>query len=125
VLWTDKSSNEDGFRIQRSLNGGSTWTTAGTVGPNITAFRDDGRTTEQQVCHRVIAFNEQGNSGASNVDCTTPPAAPTNLTASSVPAGITLAWSDNSAAEDGYQVQRSTNGTTFGTIANLAVNARS
>jgi hypothetical protein len=123
--WADKSSNEDGFRIQRSLDAGSTWTTAATVGPNIKVFRDNGRTTEQAVCYRVLAFNEHGNSAASNTDCTIPPAPPGNLTASSAPAGISLTWSDNSAAEDGYEVQRSTDGTTFSTIANLAPNATS
>ena len=126
TTWTDKSSNEDGFRVQRSTDGGATWTTAGTVGPNITAFRDNGRSTERPVCYRVVSFNEHGSSAASNVDCTTPPAKPANLTASVTAQGsVTLAWAENSSVEDGYQVQRSTDGTTFSTIANLAANAKS
>jgi len=126
ATWTDKSNNEDGFRVQRSTDVGATWTTAGTVGPNLTAFRDNGRTTERAVCYRVIAFNEHGNSAASNTDCTTPPAKPTNLAASAASqAGINLTWADNSKAEDGYQVQRSTDGTTFSTIANLPANTTS
>lgn len=126
TTWTDKSSNEDGFRIQRSVDGGAAWTTAATVGPNISAFRDNGRSTEQPVCYRVVSFNEHGSSAPSNVDCTAPPAAPTNLTASATAeGGIHLTWSDNSNVEDGYQVQRSIDGTTFSSLTNLPANTTS
>jgi hypothetical protein len=122
----DKSSNEDGFRIQRSLDAGSTWTTVGTVGPNLTTFRDDGRASEQPVCYRVLAYNEHGNSGASNVSCTTPPGGPTNLTASApTEGGISLTWTDNSSIEDGYEVQRTTDGVSFRTRVILGANTTS
>jgi hypothetical protein len=125
VSWTDKSSNETGFRVKRSLDGGSTWTTAATVGANVTAYQDGGRGPEQQVCYRVVAFNAVGAS-SSDTDCTTPPAAPTNLVASAAAqGGINLTWADNSSAEDGYQVQRSGDGTTYSTITNLAANTTS
>jgi hypothetical protein len=93
------------------------------VAANITAFRDNGRGTEQAVCYRVMAFNEHGNSAPSNVDCTTPAAKPTGLAASATAAGIGLSWADNSNVEEGYQVQRSSDGATFSTIANLAADA--
>lgn len=125
VTWTDKSSNEDGFRIRRSLDAGATWTLAGKVGPNVTTFQDKGRTSEHDVCYRVVAFNEHGTS-ASNTDCTTPPAAPGNLSASAAAAGgINLLWADNSRTEDGYEIQRSSDGVTFGTIADLGANSTS
>ena len=106
VSWLDNSSDEGGFRIERSLDLGSSWTAAGTVGPNVSASLDSGRASEQQVCYRVIAFNAWVVSAPSNADCTTPPAAPTNLTATAVdPAPtIDLTWMDNSAVEDGYVV---------------------
>jgi hypothetical protein len=106
------------------LDAGATWITAGTVGPNVTIFLDNGRTSEQAVCYRVVAFNEHGTS-ASNIDCTTPPAKPTNLAAAAAQGGINLTWADNSSAEDGYEVQRSTDATTFSTIADLGANATS
>jgi hypothetical protein len=108
VVWTDNSMDEDGFRVERSLDAGSTWITAGTAGPNTTLLYDNGRASEQQVCYRVIAFSDGGDSPPSNTDCTVPPAAPTNLTWSmidSTTGEVELTWTDNSAVEDGYQVQ--------------------
>lgn len=107
VGWTDNSTNEAGFRVERSLDGGASWTLAGTLGPGITEFHDADRTSEQQVCHRVIAFNAGGDSPPSDTDCTTPPAAPTDLIAArfdSVTMMVELTWTDNSAVEDGYEV---------------------
>ncbi|OLC32994.1 MAG: hypothetical protein AUH81_14955 [Candidatus Rokubacteria bacterium 13_1_40CM_4_69_5] len=104
-LWLDQSSNETGFRIERSTDGGASWVTAGTTGIDVYYFTDQGLSAEQQVCYRVIAFNSVGESAASNAPCTTPPAGPTNLTVAAVDATtIDLAWSDNSAVEDGYEV---------------------
>ncbi len=126
VRWIDNSTNEGGFRVQRSLDLGSTWTMAETTGPNVTAFSDGGRASEQQICYRVIAFNAGGDSPPSSSDCTTPPAGATGLTATGL-AGPTvdLAWTDNSAVEDGYEVQRAAGGGAFSTVADLPANSTS
>lgn len=126
LRWIDNSTNEDGFRVERSLDAGATWTSAETVGPNVTSSSDAGRTSEQLVCYRVIAFNRGGNSPPSNSDCTAPPAAPTGLTATGVDGPATdLAWTDKSAVEDGYQVLRATDGVTFTAVADLPANSTS
>ncbi len=126
VSWIDNATTEDGFRLERSLDLGSTWALVGTVGPNVTSLSDDGRVSEQQVCYRVIAFNRGGDSPPSNTDCIAPPSGPSNLTAAAAAnQGIDLTWTDNSAVEDGYEVQRSEDGVTFSTIANLAANSTS
>ncbi len=127
VSWVDNSTTEGGFRVERSLDAGSTWTNAGTVGSNVASFQDPGRSSEQQVCYRVSAFNAGGDSPPSNADCTAPPAAPTGLTATAEadqPA-IDLAWKDNSAVEDGYEVLRDDG--IFGRwlVANLPANTTS
>ena len=109
VGWIDNSTNEDGFRVERSLDGGSTWITARSTNANATFSTDDGRTSEQQVCYRVIAYNGQGDSPPSNTDCTTPPAAPSDLIVAatgSMGEINNLAWVDNSGVEDGYEVQQ-------------------
>jgi hypothetical protein len=124
ITWIDNSSIETGFRVERSLDLGSTWLSAGTVNPNVTSFSDSERASEQQVCYRVIAVMPQGLSPASIPDCTTPPAVPSSLTASALDGQtIDVTWIDNSAVEDGYEVQRST--AVFGTfvvVANLSQN---
>lgn len=107
VGWDDASANETGFRIERSENGGATWASAGSQPANTLGFSDIGRTPDQQMCYRVFAFNTVGDSPSSPVDCTAPPAGPTNLFATSGPnLSIDLTWKDNSNIEDGYEVRR-------------------
>jgi len=125
VTWIDNATNEDGFWVQRSATNTGSW--EGVIGlmyPDATGTTDFGRASEREVCYRVIAFNAQGNSTPSNVDCTTPPASPTNLTATAVDSRtVDLSWADNSGAEDGYEVLRSTDGMSFGTVASLPANS--
>lgn len=108
VRWLDNATNEDGFRIERSADGGALWVVAGSTpasGGNYNFFGDGARPSEQPVCYRVIAFNAAGDAATSNSACTTPPAPPTNLTVTQVDAGtLQFTWSDNSAVEDGYQL---------------------
>lgn len=55
-----------------------------------------------------------------------PPAAPTNLTATStVKRKVTLRWTDNSTNETGFRIYRSTNGTSFSLRATVAANVTS
>jgi len=107
VIWAEPSTNEDGFRIERSTDGQATWAVAVSADPSQTGFTDGDRASEQPVCYRVIAFNGLGDSPPSNVDCTTPPAAPSDLVATTVAGNeIDLTWTDHSAFEDGYEVDR-------------------
>jgi hypothetical protein len=107
MYWGDASTNEAGFRVERSENSGASWATADSRPANSTGFFDGGRAPDQQVCYRVFAFNSVGDSPPSPVDCATPPAGPTNLVATTAPGlAIDLTWSDNSSVEDGYEVQR-------------------
>jgi len=104
LSWTDNSSNEDGFRIYGSIDGGAVWDLAGTVGAN-NKYGETYAVAEQPVCYRVVAFNAGGEAAPSNTACTTPPAEPTNLTATRVDTEtVELTWNDNSAVEDGYRV---------------------
>ena len=104
-MWLDQSTNEAGFRVERSADGGASWVTAVTTGINEYYLTDQGLSAEQQVCYRVIAFNSDGESAPSNADCTTPPAGPSDLVVTGVDGRtVDLAWTDNSAVEDGYEV---------------------
>jgi hypothetical protein len=123
ITWTDNSSNEIGFRVERSTSEAGRWDTLFIQGPNVTLAQNS-VAAEQQFCYRVIAFNNQGDTAPSNVDCTSIPTRPTSLTAQLTGSGtIDLRWVDNSAVEDGYEVQRRTNGGLFATLANLPPDA--
>ena len=106
ITWSN-STTASGFRVERSTDGGGNWVSAGTTGTGETGFSDAGQASEQQVCYRVIATNSFGESSPSNMDCTIPPAGPTNLVAAvDVNGSIVLNWTDNSAFENGYEVWR-------------------
>lgn len=91
------------IRLERSLNGGTLWSRVDTY--NVSEYWDLQLTAEVKVCYRIIASNEAGDGQPSNSGCTIPPAAPTDLTMTSIdPQSVELTWRDNSAVEDGYQV---------------------
>jgi len=106
VTWSN-TATASGFRVERSTDGGGNWVSAGTTGAGETWFNDVGQASEQQVCYRLIAINSLGESSPSSVDCTPPPAGPTNLSAAvEVDGTIVLNWTDNSAVAEGYEVWR-------------------
>ena len=127
LSWDDKSNNEDGFKIERSPDG-STWTQIGTVGENVTTYEDTGLACETTYYYRVRAHNADGDSTYSNTisgstdDCPLePPAAPSNLVISqTTETSISLSWSDNSDNEDGFQIERSPDESTWEQIGTVA-----
>jgi predicted phage tail protein len=127
VSWTDESNNETGFTIERSTNG-TTFAEIGRVGANISTYANTGLTAGSYY-YRIRAYNSGGNSAYSNTATVAlgPPAAPTNLTASAVgnSSQANLRWRDNSSNETGFQVERSTNGSTFRVIATMTANVAS
>jgi fibronectin type 3 domain-containing protein len=104
VEWTD-TSNEVGFRIDRSTDGGMSWIVVGSANANYPAFFDNGLPPEQRYCYRVVAFNGLGESEPSSAACTTLLAAPTDLVAILIDGStVDLRWADVSSSEDGYVV---------------------
>ena len=63
--WTDNSSNEENFRIERSDNGVD-FTEIITTTFNVTGYTDTGLTPNTTYYYRVRASNFQGNSGYTN-----------------------------------------------------------
>lgn len=123
LAWTDRSTDEDGFSIERKTGEGGTWSEIDTVGPNITTYQDPGRSEGTTYFYRVRAFNEIGDSAYSNeIGVLTRPAAPTGLTATAInERRINLSWTDHSASETGFRVERKINAgdpwTAMGTVA--------
>lgn len=69
LTWKDNSSNETGFKIERSTNG-STFTQIATVGTNATSYSNTGLTANTLYYYRVRAYNAAGNSAYSNTAST-------------------------------------------------------
>jgi len=123
ISWTDNSSNEDGFGIERANAIGGPWAQVATAPANATTI-SQAVVAEHVACFRVIAFNADGPSLPSVADCATSPAAPTKLTlTNSGQLSVQLGWQDNSAVEDGYIVSRFQPLTGWTSVAKLDANA--
>jgi PKD repeat protein len=67
LAWTDNSSNEDGFNIERCSGANCTnFTQVATVGVNVRTYSNTGLTKNTFYTYRVRAYNSFGNSGYSN-----------------------------------------------------------
>jgi hypothetical protein len=131
LTWTDNSSDEDGFTIQRSLTG-LAWTTVATKSANATSHSDTGLDPETSYQYRVRAFSSNGESAWSNTATATTaavpapeaPVAPSNLVATYISdSQVNLAWTDNSNNEDGFTIERSPGGSEWAEIATRPANA--
>ncbi|HEY7119011.1 MAG TPA: alkaline phosphatase family protein [Tepidisphaeraceae bacterium] len=133
LSWTDNSSNETGFRIERSTDG-SNFGFLGSVGANVRSYTSGGLAASTKYYYRVLATGGDGNSGYSNVASATTssggstgaPAAPTNLSArasATVANAIDVFWTDNANNETGYKIERSTDGRTFSILGGGGANS--
>jgi len=118
LTWTDNSTNETGFRIERAVNGGG-FAAIGTTLANVTTFTDAGVIAAGTAySYRVFAYNAAGDSLPSNT--WTLPLTITGLTAS-VPfptaTGTPITWTATTAGGAGQAVDYQfvlINGTTGG-----------
>jgi len=131
LAWTDASSNESGFYVERATGAGGGFTRIATLAAGATGYVNTGLSAGTLYRYRVQAWNAVGDSAYSNeAPATTPappatPAAPSALTAT-VRSGtvIDLAWVDNATTETGFEIQQSTNGTTFTVVGTVGANVR-
>lgn len=125
LTWTDASSVETGYQIQR--NDGSGWTTLASTGP-MSGIGSNGNYTDTTVpkgvtvSYRIVALNGP-DADYSNIASVSMPSAPTGLTVKQTTPGpaAALAWTDTATNETGYWVRRSAdNGASWTTLAGSA-----
>ena len=139
LAWADASNNEDGFRVERSTDGGATFAQVAVLGANATAYADTGLSADRSYAYRVLAFNANGSAYTAVATATTPVAAPGPtptptpvVTAPNAPAGlaaravssrqINLTWTDGSSNEDGFRIERSLDGRTWTQVGTVGAN---
>ena len=126
LQWTDNATYEQGFRVERSVNGGA-FTVVGSLGVNVTSYSNTSLVSGTTYTYRVRAYDGPNDSAPSDTVSAAPlapPAAPSNLTATPVsPSQINLAWTDNATYEQGFKVERSTDGVSFTQIGTAGANA--
>jgi formylglycine-generating enzyme required for sulfatase activity len=122
LSWTDNSSNEDEFKIERKTGANGIWEYLGSVTANVVSCSDTGLSCETTYYYRVSSNNDKGDSDYSNESNaetqTCPdllPSAPSYPQASTISASeIDFSWTDNSNNEDGFKIERKTgSGGTF------------
>ena len=124
VNWTESSGAADGYRVERASVPEGPWEQIAELPGWARTSNDPNRAVEVQACYRVTAYNTYGSSAPSIASCTAPPAAPTGLVATATAAQtIDLTWTDNSAVEDGYEIQRGLDGFSYGPVATVPANA--
>jgi hypothetical protein len=109
LTWSDRSTNEDGFIIEKKDSNGNTYSQI-VVGQDVENYNDTGLSEETIYYYRVRAYsnnNNEGNSSYFNETNVTIHAAPSDLSAAAVSdSRINLSWSDNSSYESGYEIWR-------------------
>lgn len=114
LRWADGLAGETGFDVQRSLDGGTTWTALASTAANQTSHSANYLDPNKTYTFRVLAKDATGaatpHAGAVTVT-TLGLAAPAELVAHVVSASqIDLAWLDRTPNESGFSVERSLDG---------------
>jgi hypothetical protein len=72
VFWTDNSTSETGFRVERSTDGVS-FAQVATVGAGVKSYASTGLSGGKKYYYRVSAYNANGNSAYTAVASATTP----------------------------------------------------
>ncbi len=122
VLNWRETTGETGYRIERSADGGATFSTLASVGANVPSYTNAGLTAGIAYSYRVIPTSTLGDGVTSTTMSGAARLAAVSPTLGTVAAGsITINWTDISN-ETNYRIERSTDGTTFTTLATIAAN---
>jgi subtilisin family serine protease len=129
LTWVDNSSVETNYVIEKKTGINETYSELVTLIQNTTSYTDTDVTLAEGTAYfyRVRAYNTNGYSLYSNeANVIIPPNAPSNLSASALStSGIKLTWTDNSAAENGFRIERKTSDGTYTEIATTGANETS
>ncbi|MGE5361496.1 MAG: fibronectin type III domain-containing protein [Bacteroidales bacterium] len=116
LAWTDGSTNETGFYIERCTGSGCVdFAQVGSVGADVKAYSDLNLAASTTYTYRVRAYNSAGTSNYSNAAQGTTsaapppstPTAPSSLTAQAMnKQRVKLSWKDNASNESYFEISR-------------------
>jgi uncharacterized protein len=135
LFWQDKSANEHGFALERKSGDGS-FEKIAKLGKDSVYYLDSGLLANKTYTYRVKAYNEAGYSAYSNTisitlstetkTTETRPAAPIKLQGEEYAEGVArLSWTDQSANETGFKIERKTEGGSYEVVGGVSANTTS
>src|SRR5207249_784099 len=91
LKWSDRSSNEAGYEVERAASSTGPWAQIGTTVPSAVVYTNSALTPSTAYYYRVIAYNSTGDSPPSNVATATtgPDLTPPTVSLSSPASGST------------------------------------
>ena len=117
LTWTDNTTYESGFKIERDA--GSGFTEIATVSADVTEYTDSGLTFGQDYSYRVAAYTSSNTSSWTTITAATEFPAPSDLSATAISdSEVQLAWVDNTSYETGFKIERD-DGSGFTEIATV------
>ena len=128
LTWRDNANNELGYRIESKIGATGTYELVTTLGPNTTAATITSLIEGTQYYYRLQGVNAGGRSAYSNeTSVTTILISPGSLTAQALSSSqVRLNWTDRSATETGFRIERSpVTDTNFTEIATVGANITS
>lgn len=134
LTWTDKSNNEDGFKITRygdkpynPFTGEVPSDQDYMLEPNTTSLEITGLTPIKEYSFKIVAYNALGESVPNAVSYITGPPAPESLTVSAVsPTEIKVSWVKSIyGIASGFSIERKSAGGAYSETATVGADALS
>ena len=126
LSWQDNATNEASYYVERAPASTGTWRVVATLGANVTSYQNTGLTQNTTYYYRVRCKSGSTYSSYSNTANakTVTLDAPTAVFATVASASqINLSWTDNTAYETGYFVERATSsGGQYKQVGSLGAN---
>lgn len=121
LTWTDNSSNEETFILERQVDSGSFTVLDDAIAADTESYQDSNVTLYHTYTYRVKAHNSFGDSDYSNetsqyIDPLLPNA-PSSLNSTVVGTAINLTWTDNSDNEENFILERSVDSGSFSILS--------
>ncbi len=109
LYWTDNSNGEEGFIVQRSIDG-SIFTSIDSLAANTTVYLDpsvgEGKSLND-VAYRVMSYFGQYTSGYAEIYSTIEFPAPSAVGYEKISvSSVRIFWTDNSISEDGFVIDK-------------------
>lgn len=126
LTWNDNATNEMYYIVEKSSNGGASYTSLAVLPANVTAYTISilpGGTYS----FRVRAYNSTGYSSYSNVSLVkvipiaTVPNAPMNLSSTYASGTAIIYWTSSGLSDKGYVIERGIDGNSYQVLATTTV----